>query len=62
MDDSFKTLLLSAKNRDTEAVRMLFEMYKPLLKSYSAVNGDLDEDLFQELCIVFLTCIQQFEI
>lgn len=46
MNNSFKTLLLSAKNRDTEAVRELFEMYKPLLKSYSAVDGNLDEDLF----------------
>ena len=27
MNNSFKTLLLSAKNRDTEAVRELFEMY-----------------------------------
>ena len=62
MNNSFKTLLLSAKNRDTEAVRELFEMYKPLLKSYSAVDGNLDEDLFQELCIVFLNCIQQCEI
>ena len=41
MNDSFKTLLLSAKNRDTEAVRALFEMYKPLLKSYSAVDGPI---------------------
>ena len=62
MAESFKTLLLSAKDRDAEAVRRLFKMYEPLLKSYSTVDRHLDEDLFQELCIVFLNCIQQFEI
>jgi len=62
MIDSFNSLLVSAKNKDTEAVRLLFEMYEPLLKSYSIVDSNSDEDLFQELCIVFLNCIQQFEI
>lgn len=62
MVDSFKSVLLSAKNKDLEAVRILFEMYEPLLKSNAIVEDGFDEDLYQELCIVLLNCIQQFEI
>lgn len=56
----FKSLLLSAKLGDTAAFENLFLMYRPLLLKESVVEGKFDEDLFQELCIVFVRCVYRF--
>lgn len=58
----FKDLLLQAKTGDETAVTELLVMYRPLLLKESIVEGMFDEDLYQELCIVFLRCIQRFRL
>ncbi len=57
---TFPELMDQAKNNNQTAIECLLEMYRPLLLKESIVNGMLDEDLFQELCIIFLQCIKQF--
>lgn len=59
---NFNELLLLAKTGEQTAVERLLTMYQPLLLKESIINGVLDEDLYQELCIVFLRCIRQFHI
>lgn len=59
---NFKDLLLSAKSGDNKALTELLLMYRPLLLKESIVDGVFDEDLFQELCIVFLKCVRRFRI
>lgn len=56
----FKELLLRARSGDQSAVESLLIMYQPLLLKESIVDGVLDEDLYQELCITFLQCIRKF--
>ena len=56
----FKELLVRARSGDQSAVENLLIMYQPLLLKESIVDGVLDEDLYQELCIVFLQCIRKF--
>lgn len=58
----FRELLKSAKNGDVKAVTALLMMYKPLLVRESIVDGVFDEDLYQELCLVFLRCIDLFNL
>lgn len=58
----FKKLLLQAKTGDDKALTELLLMYRPLLLKESIVDGVFDEDLFQELCIVFLKCVRRFRI
>ncbi len=58
----FKDLLLQAKTGDEKAVTEFLMMYRPLLLKESIVEGVFDEDLYQELCIVFLRCIQRFRL
>lgn len=58
----FKDLLLQAKTGNEKAVTELLMMYRPLLLKESIVEGVFDEDLYQELCIVFLRCIQRFRL
>ena len=59
---NFKDLLMRAKSSDNEALTELLLMYSPLLLKESIVDGVFDEDLFQELCIVFLKCVRRFRI
>lgn len=58
----FKDLLLQAKSGDEKAFDELLIMYRPLLLKESIVDGVFDEDLYQELCIVFLRCIKRFRL
>lgn len=57
---NFKELLLRAKSGEKSAVAVLLDMYRPLLIKESILEGKFDEDLYQELCITFLKCIQFF--
>ena len=61
-EENFDSLFAGAKNGDDSAFEMLLEKYSPLLKKESVINGSFDEDLFQELCIVFMKCIRRFSI
>ena len=40
----------------------IVEMYKPLLVKNAIVGGVLDEDLYQELVKVLLSCIKQYRV
>lgn len=59
---NFKELLLLAKSNEDFAIKKLLEMYKPLLVKESIVDGIFDEDLFQELQMTFLHCIDKIKI
>lgn len=58
----FRILLIKAQMGDTLAQENLLKMYIPYIRKQSFINGKLDEDLYQELCIKFLHCIQKFKI
>lgn len=59
---NFKELLLLAKSSEKFAVKALMGMYKPLLMKESIVDGVFDEDLYQELQITFLRCVEKIKI
>lgn len=58
----FKELLLLAKVGDKTAITAFIEHYKPMLIKSSIINGVFDEDLYQELCVVLMKCIEHFVI
>ena len=57
---NIKDLLILAKLGDSSAMETLLETYRPLILKASIINGEFDEDLFQELQIVFIHCVQIF--
>lgn len=59
---NFKQLLEQAKGGDSTAITELLLMYRPLLLKEAILEGSLDEDLYQELCMVFLRCIEKFRL
>lgn len=59
---NFKDLLVQSKFGDTDAITELFMLYRPLLLKNSILDNRLDEDLYQELCLTFLRCVEKFRI
>ena len=59
---NFEWLLRDAKAGNEEAITALLRMYRPLLLKYAIIDGALDEDLYQELCIILLKAIKLFKI
>ena len=59
---TFIELLLAAKGGSKSAFEELFGRYKNLLWKYSVINGIFDDDLYQEQCMVFVHCIEIFEV
>lgn len=53
-------LLCLAKMGDERAKEELFLRYRPLIISRSMIDGRFCEDLYQELSLTFLCCIQGF--
>lgn len=42
------------------AAAEILNLYSPLLLKESLIGGIFDEDLYQELCITLLNCINKF--
>lgn len=59
---NFEEILLNAKAGSHQDITAILEMYQPLLIKTSIIDGIYDEDLYQELCITFLKCLNQFKI
>ena len=59
---NIKDLLILAKLGDSGAMETLLDTYRPLMLKASIIDGEFDEDLFQELQIVFMHCFQVFRI
>lgn len=59
---NIKDLLILAKQGDSSAMETLLEAYRPLMVNNAIIDGVFDEDLFQELQIVFMHCFQVFRI
>ena len=59
---NFKELIIRAKRGENSAIEELLDMYRPLLTKESIVEGVFDEDLYQELCMRFIYCIERFNV
>jgi len=59
---SFKSLCQAVKEGDEAAVNEMLNMFEPLLRKHSIIDGVFDEDCFQELRIKLLECITKFNL
>lgn len=57
----FKNILNGAIQGDRKALECLLNLYQPLIRKYSYVNGRLEEDLYQQLIFRMLTQIRKFD-
>ncbi len=58
----FEILIKSAKTGNQKTKEKIFCMYRPLLIKYAKLENGFDEDLYQELSITLLNCINHFKI
>ena len=58
----YRDLILRAKAGDKAAAETLLTLYKPLLVKMSIVYGLFDDDLYQELCLTLLRCVERFQL
>ena len=57
----FESVLNGAIQGDLKALECLLDLYQPLIRKYSYVNGRLDEDLYQQLILRSLKQVRRFE-
>ena len=59
---TFEQMLRRAKDGDHEAITSILLMYQPMLLKNAVLDGRLNEDLYQELCITLMQAIKLFRI
>ena len=59
---NFEKLLEQAKAGDEKAQEEIFRMYRPLLIKNAMEQNVFEEDLYQELSAILLSCIRRFRI
>lgn len=56
----FSECLEAAQKGDEKAMLLLVQMYQPLITKLSFINGEFDEDLYQEQLLRFTLCVKKF--
>ena len=59
---SFKDLVIEAQKGNNEAMIEIIEMYMQVVNKHSYVDGEIDEDLRQEIILKIITNIKKFNI
>lgn len=62
MQQDFESVLSGAIQGDRKALECLLNLYQPLIRKYSYVNGRFDEDLYQQLIFRTLKQVRRFEL
>ena len=57
----FEELLVRAHQGDVKSIEQILEMLRLMLIRNSRIKGGFDEDLYQELMVETLKCIQRFK-
>ena len=57
-----KVVILNAQNGNEKAIEEILDKYKDMIKMYSFVNGELKEELKQDLTEVTIKTIKKFRI
>lgn len=61
MQQDFESVLSGAIQGGLKALECLLNLYQPLIRKYSYVNGRFDEDLYQQLIFRVLKQVEKFE-
>lgn len=58
----FEEILFRAKNGEDAALQQMLETFHPMLIRNALVNGWFDEELYQELLLETMRCIDNFHL
>ena len=59
---SFRDLIIEAQKGNNEAMTEILEMYMQVVNKHSYIDGQIDEDLRQEILLKIITNIKNFRV
>lgn len=57
-----KKVVEMAQEGDQKSLEMLLKLFSPLIVKHSCIEGEFNEDCFQELSIRLINCIGKFQV
>jgi hypothetical protein len=61
-NNEIKVVIEGAKNSDEKSINQLLNKYEGMIKAYSFVNGEIKEELQQDLTEQIIKAIKKFKI
>ena len=61
-NNGIKVVIEGAKNSDVKSINQLLNKYEGMIKAYSFVNGEIKEELQQDLTEQIIKAIKKFKI
>lgn len=61
-NNEIKVVIEGAKNSDEKSINQLLNKYEGMIKAYSFVNGEIKEELQQDLTEQMIKAIKKFKI
>ena len=61
-NNEIKVVIEGAKNSDEKSINQLLNKYEGMIKAYSFVNGEIKEELQQDLTEQTIKAIKKFKI
>lgn len=61
-NNEIKVVIEGAKNSDEKSINQLLNKYEGMIKAYSFVNGEIKEELQQDLTKQIIKAIKKFKI
>ena len=58
----FRDLIIQAQKGNNEAMTEILEMYMQVVNKHSYIDGQIDEDLRQEILLKIITNIKNFRV
>lgn len=60
-DKQLKIIFQDAQNGKKDSIEMILKLFEPLMYRNSFIDGEFNEDCFQELRIKLINCIKSFD-
>ena len=61
-NNELKVTILNAQDGDSKAIQKILDKYKSMIKAYSFINGELKEELQQDLTETTIKTIKRFKV
>ena len=61
-NNELKVTILNAQDGDSKAIQKILDKYKSMIKTYSFINGELKEELTQDLTEITIKTLKRFKV
>lgn len=61
-NNELKVTILNAQDGNSKAIQKILDKYKSMIKTYSFINGELKEELTQDLTEITIKTLKRFKV